>query len=60
VVHHPDEEDAHDDHPDSTALMNFAFDSYNATSGIMDYYKGSGKNEDNQDIPLGAHIRQRS
>lgn len=58
VVHHPDEEDAHDDHPDSTALMNFAYDNYNATSGIMDYYKSSGKNEDNQDIPIGAHSRR--
>ena len=38
VVHHPDEEDAHDDHPDSTALMNFAFDSYNESSGIKQYY----------------------
>jgi hypothetical protein len=38
VVHHPDEEDAHDDHPDSTALMNFAYDSYNNSSGIKQYY----------------------
>lgn len=38
VVHHPDEEDAHDDHPDSTALMNFAYDSYNESSGIKQFY----------------------
>lgn len=43
VVHHPDEEDAHDDHPDSTALMNFAYDSYNKSSGIFDYYAEGNK-----------------
>lgn len=43
VVAHPDEEDGHDDHPDSTALMNNAFDSYNMSSGIFQYY-AEGKN----------------
>ncbi len=45
VVHHPDAEDAHDDHPDSTALMNYAYDSYNKGSGILDYY-AEGKKAD--------------
>lgn len=38
VVSHPDEAGAHDDHPDSTALMNYAYDSYNQSSGIKQYY----------------------
>jgi len=38
VDRHPDQEDAHDDHPDSTALMNFAYDSYNQSSGIKQSY----------------------
>lgn len=38
VVAHPDKENAHDDHPDATALMNFAYDSYNLNSGISDFY----------------------
>ena len=37
-VHHPDTDDAHDDHPDATVLMNYAYDSYNINSGIRDYY----------------------
>ena len=45
VVHHPDEEDAHDDHPDSTALMNFAFDSYNQSSGIKQFYADKVESE---------------
>ena len=45
VVHHPDEEDAHDDHPDSTALMNFAYDSYNNSSGIKQYYADKVESE---------------
>jgi hypothetical protein len=39
VVKHPDTKDGHDDHPDATALMNNAYDSYNVTSGLMGYYK---------------------
>lgn len=38
VVAHPDKAEAHDDHPDSTALMNYAFDSYNQSSGIKQFY----------------------
>jgi len=38
VVAHPDKQDAHDDHPDSTALMNYAYDSYNQSSGIKQFY----------------------
>lgn len=38
-VHHPEEPDAHDDHPDSTVLMVTAWDEYNKNSGIVDYYK---------------------
>ncbi len=45
VVEHPDEEDAHDDHPDSTALMNFAFDSYNNSSGLKQFYENQIANE---------------
>lgn len=45
VVHHPDEEDAHDDHPDSTALMNFAYDSYTNSSGIKQYYADKVESE---------------
>lgn len=37
-VHHPDNKNAHDDHADSTALMSYAYDQYNITSGISDYY----------------------
>ena len=37
-VHHPDSDNAHDDHPDATVLMNYAYDSYNINSGIRDYY----------------------
>jgi hypothetical protein len=39
VVAHPDDQDAHDDHPDSTALMNYAYDSYNINSGIKQHYQ---------------------
>lgn len=39
VVAHPDDQDAHDDHPDSTALMNYAYDSYNINSGIKEHYQ---------------------
>lgn len=39
VVAHPDNQDAHDDHPDSTALMNYAYDSYNISSGIKQHYQ---------------------
>lgn len=39
VVQHPDDQDAHDDHPDSTALMNYAYDSYNISSGIRQHYQ---------------------
>ena len=45
VVHHPDEEDAHDDHPDSTALMNFAYDSYTNSSGIKQFYADKVESE---------------
>lgn len=45
VVHHPDQEDAHDDHPDSTALMNFAYDSYNNSSGIKQFYADKVESE---------------
>lgn len=38
VVAHPDTAGAHDDHPDSTALMNYAYDSYNINSGIKQFY----------------------
>lgn len=38
-VHHPDEADAHDDHPDATVLMVNSYDEYNRSSGIIDYYK---------------------
>jgi hypothetical protein len=38
-VHHPEEPDAHDDHPDITVLMVTAWDEYNKNSGIVDYYK---------------------
>lgn len=37
-VHHGKDKDAHDDHPDSTALMSNAYDSYNVSSGLLDYY----------------------
>lgn len=37
-VHHSDAKDAHDDHPDSSALMSNAYDSYNISSGMIDYY----------------------
>lgn len=46
VVAHPDATDAHDDHPDSTALMNNAFDSYNISSGIFQYYAEGNKAEE--------------
>lgn len=39
VVKHPDEKNAHDDHPDATTLMNNAYDQYNITAGLMGYYK---------------------
>ncbi len=39
VVKHPNEGNAHDDHPDSTALLSNAYDSYNAGSGLASYYK---------------------
>ena len=39
VIKHPDTKDAHDDHPDATALVNNAYDQYNVTSGLMGYYK---------------------
>lgn len=39
IVHHPDEQDAHDDHPDSLALLNFAYDSYNVSSGMLSVYR---------------------
>lgn len=39
IVKHPDTKDGHDDHPDSTALVNNAYDQYNVTSGLMGYYK---------------------
>lgn len=45
VVHHPDQEGAHDDHPDSTALMNFAYDSYNNSSGIKQFYADKVESE---------------
>ena len=38
-VHHPVAKDAHDDHPDSFALMNLAWVQYNKGSGIIDFYK---------------------
>ena len=37
-VHHPNKPNAHDDHPDATALMIYAFDGYHKGSGIGDYY----------------------
>jgi hypothetical protein len=39
VVAHPDSGEAHDDHPDATALMNYAYDSYNISSGIRQHYQ---------------------
>lgn len=49
VVEHPDEPDAHDDHPDSTALMNYAYDSYNISSGIFQYYAEGNKAKESAD-----------
>ena len=43
-VHHPDGKDAHDDHPDSFALMNFAWVQYNKGSGMADFYKDKLRN----------------
>lgn len=43
-VHHPDIKDAHDDHTDSLALMNYACDQHNKGSGIMSFYKEQVKN----------------
>ena len=37
-VQHPDSDDAHDDHPDATVLMGYAYDNYNINSGIKDFY----------------------
>jgi hypothetical protein len=42
VVKHPDAKNAHDDHADATALMNNAYDSYNVSAGILDFYKKEG------------------
>lgn len=49
-VKHPDkatddDDEPHDDHPDSTALMAYAYDSYNESSGILDYYKEQAARE---------------
>lgn len=42
-IHHPetasDGREPHDDHPDATALMSYAFDSYEGPVGITDYMK---------------------
>lgn len=54
VVNHPDEGDAHDDHPDSTALMNLAFDSYNNNSGIFQYYAEGNKAKERADDQMSA------
>lgn len=50
-VHHGEAKDAHDDHPDSSALMSNAYDSYNESSGIFDYYAEQvAGNRDAQEI----------
>ena len=43
VVAHPDEENAHDDHPDATALINYAVEMYNNSDGIFQYYAERNK-----------------
>jgi hypothetical protein len=58
VVEHPDEPDAHDDHPDSSALMNYAHDSYNVSSGIFQYYAEGKKAEESAEAsgPDQSHL----
>lgn len=53
VVEHPDEPEAHDDHPDSSALMNYAHDSYNVSSGIFQYYAEGKKAEERAEESTG-------
>lgn len=43
AVSHPDDANAHDDHPDATALMANAFDSYNVSSGLKQFYEEQAK-----------------
>lgn len=54
-VHHSDAKDAHDDHPDAIALMNYAFDSYNVGSGIKTYYEDlvAGQSLSGEPTPWG-------
>ena len=55
---HPDEPDAHDDHPDSTVLMVHAYDEYNRDSGIVDYYKDAGTATTEVDLHNVVEITQ--
>lgn len=54
VVAHPDEPGAHDDHPDSSTLMNYAHDSYNINSGIFQYYAEGKQAEESAESQISA------